>query len=87
MQINELRPFSKRVEVTGKIINKNEVREVTSKLDDSQHKVTEAVLADNTASVLLTLWDDTIDNVEVGKVYKVANGYTSLFQRKIRLNI
>lgn len=87
MQINELKPFAKNVEVTVKVLGKNEVREVSSKLDNSTHKVTEANVGDSTGTVLLTLWDDMIDKVEEGKAYKIANGYTSLFQNKLRLNI
>ena len=87
MQVNELKPFAKNVEVTVKVLGKNEVREVSSKLDNSTHKVTEANVGDATGVVLLTLWDDMIDKVEEGKAYKIANGYTSLFQNKLRLNI
>lgn len=87
MEIGSLRPFAKRVEVTAKVLKKNEVREVQSKLDNSTHKVTEALVGDSTGTILLTLWDDTIDKVEEGKTYKIANGYTSLFKNSLRLNI
>ncbi len=86
-EIAKLRPFQKKVEVVGKVLSKNEVREVTSKLDNSSHQVTEALIGDATGSVLLTLWDETIEQVEVGKSYKVENAYTSLFKKSIRLNI
>ncbi|MDO8647116.1 MAG: hypothetical protein Q7R70_01740 [Candidatus Diapherotrites archaeon] len=87
MQINELRPFAKKVDVVVKAVGKNEVREVSSKLDNSTHKVTEAKVGDASGTILLTLWDDMIDKVEEGKTYKISNGYTSLFQNKLRLNI
>jgi replication factor A1 len=87
MQLSELRPFAKKVDVIVKVLGKNEVREVTSKLDNSTHKVTEANVGDASGIILLTLWDDTIDKVEEGKSYKITNGYTSLFQNKLRLNI
>lgn len=87
MQISELRPFSKKVDLTVKILEKNEVREVSSKLDNSTHKVTEALVGDASGTILLTLWDDSIDKVEIGKSYKIGNGYTSLFKNSLRLNI
>src|SRR3989338_4689431 len=87
MQLSELRPFAKKVDVIVKVLGKNEVREVTSKLDNSTHKVTEANVGDASGVILLTLWDDMIDKVEEGKSYKITNGYTSLFQNKLRLNI
>jgi len=87
MQITELRPFSKKVDLTVKVLEKNEVREVSSKLDNSTHKVTEALVGDASGTILLTLWDDGIDKVEIGKSYKIGNGYTSLFKNSLRLNI
>ena len=87
MKIEELRPFQKRVELNVKLTEKNEAKEVSSKLDGSTHKVAEVMIGDGTGTVLLTLWDDMIDKVEVDKNYKIANAYTSLFKNTLRLNI
>ena len=87
MKINELRPFAKKVDLTVKAISKNEVREVTSKLDNSTHKVTEVLVGDDSGTILLTLWDDAIDKVEPGKAYKIVNAFTSLFKNTLRLNL
>ncbi len=86
-KVNELRPFQKKVELNVKVLEKNEIREVTSKLDNSSHKVTEALVGDETGTILLTLWDDMIDRVETDKTYKINNAYTSLFKNTLRLNI
>lgn len=87
MKVTELKPYSKKVELTARALSKNEVREVTSKLDSSTHKVTEATIGDETGTILLTLWDEAIDKVEEGKTYKIGNAYTSLFKNSLRLNI
>jgi replication factor A1 len=87
MKISELRPFAKKVELTVKALSKNEIREVTSKLDNSTHKVTEVMVGDDSGTVLLTLWDDAIEKVEPGKSYKIANAFTSLFKNTLRLNL
>lgn len=87
MKISELRPFAKKVELTVKALSKNEIREVSSKLDNSTHKVTEVTVGDDSGTVLLTLWDDAIDKVEPGKAYKIANAFTSLFKNTLRLNL
>jgi replication factor A1 len=87
MKISELRPFAKKVELTVKALSKNEIREVTSKLDNSTHKVTEVMVGDDSGTVLLTLWDDAIEKVEPGKAYKIANAFTSLFKNTLRLNL
>ncbi|MFH1545424.1 MAG: hypothetical protein ABIE23_05075 [archaeon] len=86
-KVAELRPFQKRVELLVKVVEKTEEREVTSRLDNTTHRVSEAVVGDETGTILLTLWDDLIDKIEQDKVYKVTNGYTSLFKNTLRLNI
>ena len=46
----------------------------------------EALVADETGSILLTLWNDTIDEVREGDTYDVRNGYITLFRGSMRLN-
>jgi len=87
MQISELKPFQKRVDLSFKVVEVREAKEVQSKLDNTTHKVAEAVVADSSGSILLTLWDDAITKVAQGKSYKLGNGFTSLFQNTLRLNI
>ncbi len=87
MKIEELKPYSKKVDLIAKIMSKNEVREVSSKLDNSVHKVTEALIGDESGTVLLTLWDNAIESIEAGKVYTISNAYTSLFKNSLRLNL
>ena len=86
-EISSLRPYQKRVDVKGKILEKNEIREVQSKFDSKAHKVTEVSIGDSSGIILVTLWDDMIDKVEVGKSYDIKNGYTSLFKSSLRLNV
>jgi replication factor A1 len=49
--------------------------------------VAEALVADETGSVLLTLWNETIDEVNEEDAYEVRNGYVTLFRGSMRLNI
>lgn len=87
MKISELRPYSKKVDLTVKVLEKNEPREVTSKLDSSTHTVTEALVGDETGTALLTLWDKSIEEVQVGKAYNITNAYTSTFKNSLRISI
>jgi len=87
MKVSELKPFVRRVDLVVRVLSKNEIREVVSKEDGVSHRVTEALVGDASGTVLLTLWDDAIDRLEVGKSYRVLNAYTSLFQRSLRLNL
>ena len=58
-QVGNLTPQSRRINVTVKVVSKNPVREVVSRRDGSTHRVTEALVGDETGSILLNLWDDT----------------------------
>ncbi|MHA1265015.1 MAG: DUF2240 family protein [Candidatus Helarchaeota archaeon] len=86
IKINEITPESRRIKVVGKIIEKSEPR-TTQFSDSSEHKVCEALLADDTGSVSLSIWDSDIDKVELNKTYVIENGYASVFRNQLQLNI
>jgi replication factor A1 len=86
IKVDELTPQSRHVNITVKVLSLNPVRDVTSRRDGSSHRVTEALVADETGAVLLTLWDNTIDDVSEDTVYDVQNGYVNLFRGSMRLN-
>jgi replication factor A1 len=86
VKVEELTPQSRSINMTVKVISINPIRDVTSRRDESSHQVTEALVADETGSVLLTLWDDTIGEVSEGDIYDVRNGYVRLFRGSMRVN-
>jgi len=86
-QVSELKPRMKSVNISFKVVEKGEVREVTSRADGEQHRVCDTVVGDNTGLVTVPLWDAAIDEVEAEKTYRLENGYTTLFQGHLRLNI
>ena len=85
--LEELGPRMRNINLKVKCVNKSEVREVSSRKDNSTHRVAEATIGDETGSIILTLWDDAIDKVEPENVYNIINGYTSLFRGNLRLNL
>jgi len=85
--VADLRPSMKSLNITFKIVEKGDEREVSSRRDGETHRVLDAVAGDSTGTVVLSLWDDMIDTVEEDKSYRLENGYTSLFQGHLRLNI
>ncbi len=87
MKIEEIKSYQKKIDVVGKVVEKTEVREVNSRLDNTTHKVCEALVADETGQVYVTLWDETIDQLEVGQVYEFKNLFSSEFKKSLRLNI
>jgi len=77
----------KRVNVEAKVVEKSEPREVLSRFSDTMHKVATAVIADETGTVKLALWNDQINRVNVNDKVKVENGYVTSFKGEIQLNV
>lgn len=87
VKIGDLTTYSRGVNTIAKVISKTEVREVTSRSDGTSHRVCEALIADDTGSVYMSLWDDNVDNVVEDQILQVSNGYINLFRGSMRLNI
>ncbi len=86
-KVGDLTPQSKAVNVTAKVVSKTEIREIPMGRDGSPHKVSDALVGDETGVVYLTLWDDNIEKLNEGDTIRVENGYVTLFKGNIRLNI
>jgi replication factor A1 len=86
-KVEELKPRSRAVNVIAKVVSKSEVREVVTRRDGSTHRVCDATVGDETASIILTLWDDNIDEINEGETIRIKNGYVSLFRNSMHLNI
>ena len=87
MNINELRNGMKRVNVEAKVVEKANTREVTSRYKDETYKVADAVVADESGSIKLTLWNEQIDQVNVNDNIKIENGYVTSFKGEVQLNV
>jgi len=87
VKVDALKPSLRSVNVTVKVVDIGDPHSVTSRKDIIVHRVAEALVGDETGSVLLNLWDDQIDTFNNDDVIEVQNGYTSLFRGFLRLNI
>jgi replication factor A1 len=87
IKVGDLNSYSRRVYTVVKVMSKTEVREVTSRKDMSTHRVAEALVADDTGSIYLTLWDDVLDEVEEGMIMNIKDAYVNLFRGSMRLNL
>lgn len=87
VKVESLTPQSRQLNLTVKVVSKGEARETVSRTDGSTHKVVDALVADETGSIYMTLWDDNIEKAKEGDVIDVKNGYVSLFKGSMRLNI
>lgn len=86
-KIGELTPRMKHVDVTFKVVEKSEAREITSRNNYETNRIAEATIGDETGIVTLPLWNETIESIEVGKIYRIENGYTGLFRGNLQLKI
>jgi replication factor A1 len=84
-KIEELNPGSRSIDVLVKVLEINPPRDVSTK-DGSTHKVAEALVGDSTGCILLSLWDNDIEKVNVDQNISIKNGYVTLFRGNMRLN-
>lgn len=87
MKIQDLRNGMKKISIEAKVAEKSEPREVTSRFKDETYKVATAIIADETGTIKLTLWNEQIDQVKVDDVIQVDNGYVTDFRGEIQLNV
>jgi replication factor A1 len=87
MQVAELNPSSRSVNLKVHVVSKSPEREVVSRKDGSTYRIAEALVGDPSACVLMSLWNETIALVDVGKAYHIQNGYVTVFKNSMRLNL
>lgn len=87
MKISELKNGMKRVNVEAKVVEKGMPRQVMSRYKDETYTVADAVIADDTGSIKLTLWNEQIDQVNVNDTIRIENGYVTSFKGEIQLNV
>jgi len=86
MKIAELRAGMRRVDISAKVTEVSDTRDVTTRTGE-QMKVATAVVNDESGSVKLTLWNEQIGQVRVDNTVKVENGYVTSFRGEIQLNV
>lgn len=85
-KVKDLTPQSNRVNVLVKVMGVGESKEIPSKFGEAR-RVAEARVGDETGTILLSLWQDQIGTVAEGDVLSIENGYISLVQGHMRLNV
>lgn len=71
--------------VRFKVLEMESQKEVIVKRTGRMHRVAEFHVADESAKVLLTLWDNDIGLIETSKSYVIRNGYVNEFSHRMRL--
>ncbi|MDH5689509.1 MAG: hypothetical protein OEZ48_16795 [Candidatus Bathyarchaeota archaeon] len=85
VKVETLTPTSRGVNTVVKVVSKSEVRNVTGR--GGPHTVADALVGDETGCIYLTLWDDTIEQMDEDDTISITNGYVNLFRGNMRLNI
>jgi len=87
VDIKDLNDGMKRVTVEAKVVEKGDPREVRSRYKDETYRIADAVIADESGSIKLTLWNEQIEQVNIGDNVKVENGYVTSFKGEVQLNV
>lgn len=87
IKVGELNSYSRKVNTIVKVVSMTETREVSSRMDQTTHRVADALVGDDTGSIYLTLWDDAIDQIKEGQILQIKNAYVNLFRGSMRLNL
>ncbi|MEM3397272.1 MAG: single-stranded DNA-binding protein [Thermoplasmata archaeon] len=86
-KVKDLTPGSKQVNVLAKVVSVGEPKEIPSRFGGEGRKVAEAVIGDETGTIVLSLWQEQIGTVAPGDVVLIGNGYISLVRGHMHLNV
>ena len=84
--VRGLRKDIRGASVRVRVIAKSEVRTVKTK-DGEAHRVVDVHVGDRTGRMLLSLWDEKIEQVQEGDLIDITDGYVTRFRGRYRLNI
>ena len=85
MKISELKAGTGNVSVSGEITNVEEAREVVTKFGKKM-RVCNATLKDDSGEIILSLWNDDIDKVQMGNKISIENGWVSEYKGNVQLS-
>jgi replication factor A1 len=86
LKVKDLTPETKSVNLTVKVVSVGEPEAVPARGGGVRH-VTEAKVADDTATVVMSLWEKQSEGISEGTVLRIENGYVSLVRGHMRLNV
>jgi ssDNA-binding replication factor A large subunit len=83
MEIKDLQPRQGKVDVVVEVFEKGDTREFEK--FGRKGKVCSAKAKDATGEIILSLWNEQIDQVNAGDTVHISNGYVSEFQGEKQL--
>ena len=85
MKIADIKRGMNNVELTAKVIDVSEPRQVQTRF--GMRSVADVTLEDETGQISLTLWEEKISSVSVGNTVSLNGGYVTAFRDKLQLNV
>jgi len=85
--ISELVLGQKKVSLNAKVVEKGDPHEVHSKFRDEPYVVCDLVLADESGTIKLTLWEEEINKVNLNDNVQIENGYVTAWKKELQLNV
>lgn len=86
IKLEDLKPFQNKFRLKFRVVEKEEEREVTNRNNPNEtHRISNITVADDTGSIILTAWDNDIDQLFEEKTYVLENGFCNLFNDSMRL--
>jgi len=83
MKIAEIKANQGKIDIEAAVIDKSEVRDINKY--GKNLRVSTAIIQDDSGKIKLSLWNNEIDNVNVGDKIKISNGYASEFKGEKQL--
>lgn len=86
MKISELKEGMGKVNVEAKVVEKDEPREIMTR-DGRRTQLSNAVLEDESGTIILVLWGDDADKVKEGDTVKIENGFVKEWNNSLQLSV
>ena len=86
-KVKELKPNFEDVNMIVKVVSVGSPIMIISRRSGKPHRIAEALVGDETGSVILTLRDEMIENFKTDDVLEIRGGYTTLYKGSLRLNV
>ncbi|TFG00197.1 MAG: hypothetical protein EU542_08295 [Promethearchaeota archaeon] len=76
----------RNLDIRFRVIDKGEIKEISTR-NGKELKLAEVEVGDETGRIFLTLWEDSIDELDNGDIAEVRNGYIKVIRDELRLNV
>jgi len=87
LKVRDLKPGMDHLDIQVEVAEVSEQKKVITS-SGIKHDILELAIRDETAAIVLVLWDDKIiQNIKVGDKLQVTNGFVTSYQGEWRINV